>query len=135
MQLNPSKPFFGLFATLVLLYLVYILLASLPMDRIERICAPVHWTERVVVSGIDIFAEDYSDNVSGGFATGYQVCQEWTWGILYEERYKRLMAKERRLQQQQKIEAAKRKQGVSPSAPPPDEKPSAPSAAQGANGQ
>lgn len=93
MQLNPSKPFLGMFATLVLLYIVYLLLSTSPLDRLNRICTPLTlWPGRVVVAGTDIFAEDYSPKVDDAFYGAFDVCRQWSWNVFYARDYARLQA-------------------------------------------
>jgi hypothetical protein len=91
MQLNPSKPFMGIFATMVFLYLLYTLLATDPLERMNRICTPFFiWPQKVIVSGLDIFAPASSPAVAQKFDNGFNLCRRWVWGAFYEKDYERL---------------------------------------------
>lgn len=101
MQLNPSKPFLGIFAMLVLLYIVYTLLSTSPLDRLNRICTPVTlWPGRVVVAGTDIFSEGYSENVDQAFIGAFDVCRRWGWNVFYARDYAKLQAEQERAQRE-----------------------------------
>lgn len=91
MQLNPTRPFFGLFAMAVFAYMIFILISSDPLTRINRVCAPVIvWPERVVVSGVRIFSPSSVPSFEHAFGTGYSTCRRWTFGVLYRSEYERL---------------------------------------------
>lgn len=93
MQLNSSKPLAGLAAMFVFAYLIFILLASDPLTRINRICTPLTvWPEKVVVSGVRVFSPSNVPAFESSFDTGFGTCRRWTWGILYRDEYERLMA-------------------------------------------
>jgi hypothetical protein len=92
-QLNSSKPIAGLAAMFTFAYIIFILLASEPLTRIDRICTPLTvWPEKVVVSGVRVFSPSNVPAFESSFDTGFKTCRRWTWGILYRDEYERLMA-------------------------------------------
>jgi hypothetical protein len=88
MQLNPSKPLAGIFATLAFLYGVYTMLDGTPLGRAEKVCAPVFvWPKRMVVGATDIFSPVYSQKVAEKFDNGDAKCKAWVWNAFYRDRY------------------------------------------------
>lgn len=117
MQLNPSKPFLGVFALFVFVYVIYVLLASDPLTRINRICDPVvSWPERIVTSAVRIAAPGDVSNVERSFGTGYMNCRRWTFGVLYRPEYERLKAEEAR-QRSGQVDQSAREQSAREPAP------------------
>ncbi len=91
MQLNSTKPFAGLFATLTLMYLIYLLLAGTPLDRIDRTCAPFFiWPGKAVTSAVGLFAPDAVAPVSAKFQSGFGMCRKWVWLTFYQAEYDRM---------------------------------------------
>jgi hypothetical protein len=92
MQLNPSKPFAGILATLFFFYLIYILVASDPLTRLNRLCEPVFvWPERIVVAGTDLFMPSSSPAVKAKFDDGFGTCRRWLWNAMYARDYQRML--------------------------------------------
>lgn len=92
MQLNPSRPFAGILATLFFFYLIYILVASDPLTRMNRICDPVFtWPERVVVAGTDLFLPSASPGVKTKFDDGFGTCRRWLWNAMYARDYQHML--------------------------------------------
>jgi hypothetical protein len=88
MQLNSSKPIAGVLAMAFFIYLIYILLTSEPLERMNRICAPVtQWPARIIVSGARIFAPTHADSIQEHFDHGFYTCRRWVWGALYSREY------------------------------------------------
>lgn len=93
MQLNPTKPFAGMFATLVFMYLIYLLLATDPLERMNRICEPLFvWPAKVVVAGLNLFSPGNAPAVQAKFDSGFNTCRRWVWGAFYESEYQKLQA-------------------------------------------
>lgn len=93
MQLNPSRPFMGVFALFVFAYAIYVVIASDPLTRINRICTPVvSWPERVVVAGVRVFSPENAPSFQQSFDHGFNTCRRWTWGVLYRPEYERMKA-------------------------------------------
>jgi len=92
-QLNPSKPFVGIFSLLVVVYVVFVLLTSDPLLRMNRICQPVTlWPSRVVVSAVRIWSPGNVPGVQDSFNRGFFTCRKWVWGVLYRDDYMKLKA-------------------------------------------
>ena len=97
MQLNPMRPFMGLFAMCVVGYVVYIFVSGDPLTRMNRICRPVtKWPARVVVSGAHVFAPSHATPLQADFDAGFLTCRRWVWGALYEPEYKKEKAAQAR---------------------------------------
>jgi len=95
MQLNSSKPIAGLLAMVFFVYLVYTILASDPLERMNRICTPVtKWPARVVVSGARIFSPTSAPGLQQKFDHGFGTCRRWVWGALYRDDYIKAKAAE-----------------------------------------
>lgn len=95
MQLNPSKPFMGLFAMFAFGYAIYVLLASDPLTRINRMCTPVTiWPEKIVVSGLRVFSPSSVPAYTRSFNNGFDNCRRWTFGVMYRDEYEQLRAQE-----------------------------------------
>lgn len=88
-----TKPFLTVFAMLVFGYILYVVLASDPLVRVNRICEPVvRWPERAVVAGVRIGWPQNEPSVRQSFGHGYQTCRRWVWGTLYQPEYERMKA-------------------------------------------
>jgi hypothetical protein len=95
MQLNPSKPIAGLFAFLFFVYLGYTILASDPLERMNRTCTPVTlWPGKLVVSAVRIFSPDRAPSMQESFNHGFGTCRRWVWGVLYRDDYLKAKAAE-----------------------------------------
>lgn len=80
-------------AMLFFVYLIFIVLTSDPLERMNRICSPVtHWPARIIVSGARIFAPSTADGLQNRFDSGFYTCRKWVWGALYAEDYKQAKA-------------------------------------------
>lgn len=91
MQLNPSKPLAGIVATLFFLYLVFIFLSGSPLERTDRVCAPVFsWGKKMVVAATDVFSPAWSASVGAKFDSGMTSCRLWVWNAFYRDDYLRL---------------------------------------------
>lgn len=92
MTLNPSRPFFGIFALFVVVYAIFVLLTNDPLTRINRICTPViSWPERVAVAAAGVFDKSEVPNLQATFGDGFQNCRRLAFGVLYKpalERYR-----------------------------------------------
>lgn len=96
MQLNSSRPFAGIFATLVFLYLIYTLLATDPLERMNRICAPFfEWPKKAIVAATDLWWPRQSAPLSAQFDEAFNGCRRWVWGVFYEKEYERLLKGEK----------------------------------------
>lgn len=88
-----SKPFLTVFSLLVFGYILYIILASDPLTRVNRICTPVvRWPERAVIAGVRIGWPTHEGGTRQSFDHGYQTCRRWVWGTLYQPEYERMKA-------------------------------------------
>ncbi len=95
MQLNSSKPIAGLLAMFFFIYIVYVLLTSDPLERMNRMCSPVTlWPARVVVSGARIFAPSHADSLQQHFNNGFYTCRRWVWGALYSQEYEKVKSQQ-----------------------------------------
>jgi hypothetical protein len=95
MQLNSSKPIGGLLAMAFFIYIVYILMTSEPLERMNRICTPVTlWPARIVVSGARIFAPSHAESLQQHFNNGFYTCRKWVWGALYSDEYEKARAQQ-----------------------------------------
>lgn len=102
----------GLFAIFIFAYCIFVLLATDPLTRINRICTPVvTWPERLIVSGVRIFAPDNVPAVEKSFGKGFTTCRRWTFGVLYRPEYEKMKA------EQEARKAAEQAKAVRASAP------------------
>ena len=83
MQLNSSKPVVGLVATLFLFWLIYVILASDPLARLNRMCSPIIWGGRGVSSLVGLFKESDAAPVAGSFDRMFHGCRLWGWNVFY----------------------------------------------------
>ena len=93
MQLNSSKPILGLMATLFLFWLIFVVLASDPLSRLNRMCSPAVWLGRGVSSLVGLFNEQDATQVAGGFNHVFDGCRLWGWNVFYASTYEAMRRK------------------------------------------
>lgn len=94
MQLNPAKPFAGIFATLVFMYLIYLVLAGDPLQRINRACEPVFiWPGKAVTSAVALVSPNAAPPVAAKFDSGFHLCRRWVWSTFYQQEYDAMLHK------------------------------------------
>jgi len=88
-----SKPFFMLFFAFVMGYTGYVFIASSPIERLNRGCAPFTlWPGQLVVAAVKIGASDRTSETRNTFEGGFNTCRRWLWNAFYEEEYQQLRA-------------------------------------------
>lgn len=71
----------------ILIWMVWIFLATSQTHRIERICQPVLWTGNVFTSLVALTAPKYQDHIESGFASADYGCRYTVWRLLFEDKY------------------------------------------------
>ena len=93
MQLNSSKPILGLVATLFLFWLIFVIMASDPLSRLNRMCAPAVWMGRGVSSLVGLYKQQDAVAVAGGFNRVFDGCRLWGWNVFYASAYEAMRRK------------------------------------------
>lgn len=100
MQLNSTKPLGGIAAMLFLFYLVYVLIASSPLSRLDRMCSPPFvWSGKVFSSAVALASQGTANRLSDRFQHGFYACRRWGWNVFYEQSYERMQHDQKRAQQ------------------------------------
>jgi hypothetical protein len=101
MQLNSSKPLAGIAAMLFLFYLIYVLIASSPLSRLNRMCSPPFvWSGKVFSSAVALASPGTANRLSDRFQHGFYACRRWGWNVFYEQSYERMQRDQERAQQE-----------------------------------
>ncbi len=91
MQLNPTKPFAGLFAIGVVVYALYTVSTSDPLTKMNRICTPFTlWPEKVLVAAAKVFVPSDVPTLQAKFDDYFSNCRRVTWNLLYAADYRKL---------------------------------------------
>lgn len=77
-----------LFFLLGMLWLIWIFVAGLPLDRMSRTCQPVHWSGRLVTSLTSLAAPSYARSVDNWFENQFLNCRYVIWQQFYEDEYR-----------------------------------------------
>ncbi len=100
MQLNSSRPLAGIVAMLFLFYLVYVLIASSPLSRLDRMCSPPFvWSGKVFSSAVALASPSTANRLSDRFQHGFDACRRWGWGVFYQQSYEQMQRDQERAQQ------------------------------------
>lgn len=75
-------------------YVLFALVASSPVARIDRVCDPVFvWPNKALTSGAKIFSPSSVKGINQSFGAGQARCRAWVWGVFYEDDYRALVKK------------------------------------------
>ena len=77
----------------VLAFLVWVLLASSPRDRLDRACRPVDWGGNILVSLSALFSADNIPAIQKFIANTDYSCQYTLWRLFYEDDFKQALRK------------------------------------------
>lgn len=86
------KMFGTVFFICTCFFLLYILLASTPLERINRSCLPVSWTGTAVTSAGAIFSQGAEAGAQRSSRTLYDSCRFFVFRQFYAEELARLRA-------------------------------------------
>lgn len=86
-----SKPFLMLFFVFVTGYTGYVFVASSPVERLNRTCAPFTlWPGQLVIAAVKIGAGEHTSVAKSTFEAGFNTCRRWLWNAFYEDDYQQL---------------------------------------------
>lgn len=82
-----SKPFFAVFFLLCVLWAGSILIASTPLARLDRTCAPIGWGNTFFTSITRLVAPSYAPKVDEFFVRRFSDCRYMVWQQFFEAAY------------------------------------------------
>lgn len=97
------------------MWVVGIFVVTNPQERMERTCAPVHWTGKVATSMSMLFnvSEGALTSTSNAFDNATYGCKFTVWRLFYEEDFKTEQAGKQRAEEEREA-AAKEQKDVKP---------------------
>lgn len=90
---------FGFFISIAMsAWVILIFVVTNPQERMERTCAPVHWTGKVATSVSMLFnvSESALTSTSNAFDNATYGCKFVVWRLFYEEDFKAEQAERQR---------------------------------------
>jgi len=86
-------------------WVAFILFASKPIERVNRICMPVGWSINTL-SAAGALASPRAETLGRAFGTDlYQSCRFFTFRVFYADLYRELQARERARQEESQQQA------------------------------
>ncbi len=76
-----------LFGAAMVFFLVWMMLASAPSDRISRACMPVEWTGSIGVSLSALLFPQGQEKTQSAFDSMQYGCEYSIWRLFYEEEF------------------------------------------------
>ncbi len=76
----------------LLAFIVWIVMATSPLNRMEHACSPVGWVGNVSVSLVALAVPCYQDTVQKAFDKGEYGCQYTLWRLFYQKEYNAYIA-------------------------------------------
>lgn len=76
----------------LLAFIVWIVMATSPTNRMEHACSPVGWVGNVSVSLIALAVPAYQYDVQKWFNKGEYGCQYMLWRLFYQKEYNAYLA-------------------------------------------
>lgn len=94
-----------------LAFILWIILATSPSNRMEHACSPVGWVGNVSVSLVALAAPSYQNDVQKWFDKFEYGCQYTLWRLFYQKEYNAYMESQK-VQVKNKNEVKKEEVGI-----------------------
>lgn len=93
----------GLFWSVgALIFVFWIMMPTTHEERLERACKPTQWVGLIGVSVLEVFKDEWADNLQNGVDKADLTCRHTLWNLFYKKEYEQwqLMQEQQRSQEE-----------------------------------